>query len=317
MQIPEDFAGKRLDQAAAILLPEFSRTRLVEWLKSGAMTLDGAPAVPRLRVQGGETLSLRATLEPVVAVEPETIPLDIVHEDAGLLVIAKPAGLVVHPGAGNRGGTLQNALLAFDESLATLPRAGLIHRLDKDTSGLLLIARNPAMHNALVAMLERREIHRTYRAVCIGVATGGGTVDAPVGRHPRDRTRMAVTDGGRPARTHYRVLERFRAHTHMEVDLETGRTHQIRVHFAHQRMPLVGDPEYGGRPRFPPKPTEALKDVLATFRRQALHAFRLRFNHPQSGEALSLEQPPPADFAHLLAVMRDDLRSHEQDRRGL
>ncbi len=304
--IPDDLAGKRLDQAAAALLPEFSRTRLADWLKSGALTLDGEAALPRQRVRGGESLQLETTLEPVVAVEPEAIPLEIVHQDPALLVIAKPAGLVVHPGAGNRAGTLQNALLAFDERLATLPRAGLIHRLDKDTSGLLLIARTPAAQTALVAQLERREIHRTYRAVCTGVATGGGTVDAPVGRHPRDRTRMAVTEKGRPARTHYRVLERFRAHTHMEVDLETGRTHQIRVHFAHQRMPLVGDPDYGGRPRFPPQPSEALRAVLSSFRRQALHAWRLRLTHPETGEELSLEQPPPADFEHLLAVLRED-----------
>jgi 23S rRNA pseudouridine1911/1915/1917 synthase len=182
--IPEDLAGKRLDQAAAALLPEFSRTRLADWLKSGALTLDGEAALPRQRVRGGESLQLETTLEPVVAVEPEAIPLEIVHQDPALLVIAKPAGLVVHPGAGNRAGTLQNALLAFDERLATLPRAGLIHRLDKDTSGLLLIARTPAAQTALVAKLERREIQRTYRAVCAGVATGGGTVDAPVGRHP-------------------------------------------------------------------------------------------------------------------------------------
>jgi 23S rRNA pseudouridine1911/1915/1917 synthase len=304
--IPERFAGRRLDQTAAALLPEFSRTRLQQWLQSGELTLEGAAAEAKHRVRGGEALELAARLEPVVPVAPEPIPLTIVFEDPSLVVVAKPAGLVVHPGAGNRAGTLQNALLAFDPTLAQLPRAGLVHRLDKDTSGLLLIARTLQAHARLAAALERREIRRAYQAVCAGVATGGGTIDAPIGRHGQDRTRMAVRDGGREARTHYRVLERFRAHTHFEVALETGRTHQIRVHFAHIRMPLVGDPEYGGRPRLPRQPSEVLKSALAAFRRQALHAMRLELAHPQSGEPLRFEYPPPADFEALLAALRED-----------
>jgi 23S rRNA pseudouridine1911/1915/1917 synthase len=212
----------------------------------------------------------------------------------------------VHPGAGNRSGTLQNALLNDYPELAKVPRAGLVHRLDKDTSGLLLVARTLESQIALAAALERRDIHRTYRAICQGVLTGGGTVDAPIGRHRRERTKMAVVEGGRPARTHYRVLERFRAHTHVEVELETGRTHQIRVHLAHIRAPLLGDPVYGGRPRLPPAPSDELRAALQSFRRQALHASRLAFVHPVTGRDLAFESPLPADLEHLLALLRED-----------
>src|SRR5690606_25344 len=209
----------------------------------------------------------------------------VVHEDEALLVIDKPAGLVVHPGAGNPSGTLQNALLHRYPELEVLPRAGLVHRLDKDTSGLLLVARTLTAHTALVAALERREIRRTYQAICQGVLTGGGSIDAPIARHRRERTKMAVAAGGREARTHYRVVERFRAHTHCEIELETGRTHQIRVHMAHIRAPLLGDPVYGGRPRLPPAPSDELRIALQSFRRQALHASRLRLTHPLTGAA--------------------------------
>jgi 23S rRNA pseudouridine1911/1915/1917 synthase len=214
--------------------------------------------------------------------------------------------LVVHPGAGNRSGTLQNALLYRFPELALLPRAGLVHRLDKDTSGLLLVARTLASHKALAAALERRGIRRTYQAICQGVLTGGGDIDAPIARHPRERTRMAVVDGGREARTRYRVLERFRAHTHCEIDLETGRTHQIRVHMAHIRAPLVGDPVYGGRPRLPPRPSDELRAALQGFRRQALHATRLELEHPESGEELLFESPLAPDLRALLAALRAD-----------
>jgi len=307
--VPPELAGARLDQAAAALLPEFSRSRLKAWIDAGRLTLEGAPAPPKTRLRGGEELALTAELTPAVAVEPEAIPLRVVHADDSLLVVDKPAGLVVHPGAGNPSGTLQNALLALDPSLATLPRAGLVHRLDKDTSGLLLIARTAASHKALTALLEQRGIHRGYRAVCQGVLTGGGTVDAPIGRHRRDRIKMAVTEQGRPARTRYRVLERFRAHTYIDVELETGRTHQIRVHMAHLRYPLVGDPVYGGRPRFPPQPTERLRALLERFPRQALHAARLELEHPATGEPLAFDSPLPADFEELLEALRDDARA--------
>jgi len=304
--VPEGLAGRRLDQAAAELLPEYSRSRLKTWIDAGRLTVGGLSLRPRTLLKGGEELALEADLETAVAVEPEAIALTIVHSDDALLVVDKPAGLVVHPGAGNRSGTLQNALLHLDAELAVLPRAGLIHRLDKDTSGLLLVARTLESQTALTAALASRSIRRTYRALCHGVLTGGGEIDAPIGRHRRERTKMAVVDGGRAARTRYRVVERFRAHTHCEVELETGRTHQIRVHMAHIRAPLVGDPVYGGRPRLPPEPTTELRDALRGFRRQALHASRLAFTHPSTGAALAFDSPVPADFAGLLGALRAD-----------
>ena len=307
LKVPDELGGKRLDQAAALLLPEFSRSRLKGWIDAGRLTVGGKGAKPRALLKGGEELVLDTELEAAVPVEPEAIPVEVVHADAALLVIDKPVGLVVHPGAGNRSGTLQNALLNLHPELVELPRAGLVHRLDKDTSGLLLVARTLESQTALTAALELREIKRTYRAICQGVLTGGGTVDAPIGRHRRERTKMAVVDGGRPARTHYRVLERFRAHTHVEVELETGRTHQIRVHMAHIRAPLLGDPTYGGRPRLPPAPSDELKVALQGFRRQALHASRLAFAHPATGVALAFESPLPSDFESLLALLRADV----------
>lgn len=311
--VPSELAGRRFDQAAAALMPDFSRSRLKAWIDTGHLTVGGAQADAKLKLRGGEELVLSAELEPVVPVRPEAIAVEVVYQDDALLIVDKPAGLVVHPGAGNPSGTLQNALLHLDPSLAALPRAGLIHRLDKDTSGLLIVARTLTAQAALAARLERREIRRTYRAICQGVLTGGGVVDAPIGRHHRDRLRMAVTDSGRPARTRYRVLERFRAHTYIELDLETGRTHQIRVHMASLRAPLVGDPLYGGRPRLPPKPTDALRERLQAFRRQALHAVRLELEHPLTGQPLRFESPLPADFQSLLAALRADAAERAGD----
>lgn len=304
--VPASLAGKRLDQAASEIFAEFSRSRLKQWIVGGQLTVDGRLAEPDRRLAGGEELWLDAQAEPVIPVAPEAIPLDIVHDDRDLLVIDKPAGLVVHPGAGNPAGTLQNALLALDATLAAVPRAGIVHRLDKDTSGLILVARNLEAQNKLARRLERREIERRYRAVCQTVLTGGGTVDAPIDRHPRERTRMAVRQGGRPARTRYTVLDRFRAQTYIEVALETGRTHQIRVHMAHIRAPLVGDPVYGGRPRLPRGPLPELEALLRSFPRQALHAARLELLHPRTDEPLVFESPLPADFAELLAALGRD-----------
>ena len=304
--VPADLAGRRLDQAAALLLPEFSRSRLKTWIDAGRLTIAGRSARARMLLKGGEELELKTELEAATEVAPEPIPLAVVHEDPALLVVDKPVGLVVHPGAGNRSGTLQNALLHRFPELALLPRAGLVHRLDKDTSGLLLVARTLASQKTLTAALERRGIHRTYRAICQGVLTGGGSIDAPIGRHPRERTRMAVVDGGREARTRYRVLERFRAHTLCEIDLETGRTHQIRVHMAHIRAPLVGDPVYGGRPRLPPRPSDELRVALQSFRRQALHATLLKLEHPETGEELRFESALAPDLRGLLAALRAD-----------
>ena len=307
--VPAELAGRRLDQAAALLLPEFSRSRLKTWIDAGRLTLEGQSARARTLLKGGEELALVTELEAAIEVAPEPIPLTIVHEDEALLVIDKPVGLVVHPGAGNRSGTLQNALLHRHPDLATLPRAGLVHRLDKDTSGLLLVARTLTSQKTLAAALERRRIKRTYEAICQGVLTGGGSIDAPIGRDPRERTRMGVVEGGREARTRYRVLERFRAHTHCEIELETGRTHQIRVHMAHIRAPLVGDPVYGGRPRLPPRPSDELRAALQGFRRQALHAVRLELEHPSSGEALRFTSARAPDMRALLEQLRADARA--------
>jgi 23S rRNA pseudouridine1911/1915/1917 synthase len=306
VRVPEEEAGRRLDQAAAALWPEFSRSRLKAWIDAGSLTLAGQAVKARTLLKGGEELALEADLEAVIEAAPEPIPLSVVHADEALLVVDKPVGLVVHPGAGNRSGTLQNALLHRYPELALLPRAGLVHRLDKDTSGLLLVARTLESHTALVAALERRAVKRTYQALCQGVLTGGGTIDAPIGRHRRERTKMAVIEGGREARTHYRVVTRFRAHTHCEIDLETGRTHQIRVHMAHIKAPLLGDPAYGGRPRLPPRASEELRLALQGFKRQALHASRLRLAHPRTAEPLEFSSALAPDLARLLELLRLD-----------
>jgi 23S rRNA pseudouridine1911/1915/1917 synthase len=302
-------AGQRVDRAAATIWADYSRSRIQQWIESGELTVDGSAAVRSQRLKGGETLAIEAELEPVLELAPEPIPIEVIYEDSEIIVVDKPAGLVVHPGAGNPSGTLLNALLHFDRSLNLVPRAGLVHRLDKDTSGLLVVARNLSAQQALAAMLERRQIKRVYRAVCQTVLTGGGVIDAPIDRNPRDRTRMAVREGGRPARTYYRLVERFRAHSHVELELETGRTHQIRVHMAHIRAPLVGDPVYGGRPRLPPHPSDALRRELQGFSRQALHAMRLELAHPAEGRPLKFTSPLPEDFEHLLAVLRGDLEA--------
>ena len=307
-RIPDELAGQRLDQALARMFPDYSRSRLKSWLLDGSVLIDGAARRPRDPVHGGESVVLNVTADAAVRAEPEPMALDVVFEDDDLLVVNKPAGLVVHPGAGNASGTLMNGLLAHAPQLETLPRAGIVHRLDKDTSGLMLVAKSLPAHTALVRELAERAISRQYLAICNGVLTGGGTIDAPIERHPVDRTRMAVRDGGRSAVTHYTVVERFRAHTLVRVVLETGRTHQIRVHFAYRRHPLVGDPVYGGRLALPAGASEALREVLRTFRRQALHAARLELKHPVSGEALVFDVPPPLDFLALLRNLREDVR---------
>ena len=304
--IPDELAGLRLDQALAKMFPEYSRSRLKEWLLSGAISVDGGPKRPRDAVVGGETVTLVPQAETAVRAEPEPIDLEIVYEDEHLLVVNKPAGLVVHPGAGNPAGTLMNGLLHHAPTLEEIPRAGIIHRIDKDTSGLLLVARTLEAHTVLVRLLSDRAISRTYLAVCNGVLTGGGTINEPIGRHPVDRKRMSIQQNGKPAVTHYTVIERFRAFTYIKVQLETGRTHQIRVHFAHRRHALVGDPVYGGRLALPAGASEVLINTLRRFKRQALHAARLAFEHPATGEMIELEVAPPADFQDLVEVMRQD-----------
>ena len=307
--VPDELAGLRLDQALARMFPDYSRSRLKDWLLNGVISVEGGPQRPRDAVAGGERIEFEPQSDVEVEAAPEPIDLDIVHEDAELLVINKPAGLVVHPGAGNPGGTLLNGLLHHAPTLQEVPRAGIIHRIDKDTSGLLLVAKTLTAHTALVRLLADRDISREYLAVCCGVLTGGGTINQPIARHPVDRTRMSVQQDGRHAVTHFTVEERFRAHTYIRVRLETGRTHQIRVHFAWRRNPLVGDPVYGGRLALPAGASDALVTALRGFRRQALHATRLAFEHPASGEILDLEVPPPLDFASLLETLREDSKS--------
>jgi 23S rRNA pseudouridine1911/1915/1917 synthase len=304
--IPDTLRGRRLDQALAELVPDYSRSRLQQWIRAGQVTLDARPAQVREKVNGGEVVRITAELAGAGSAAPEPITLDVVHADADLLVINKPPGLVVHPAAGNPAGTLLNALLHLDPALAALPRAGIVHRLDKATSGLMVVARTLTAHKRLVEALAARAVTREYLAVVNTVLTGGGTIEAPIGRHPVDRKRMAVNQGGKPAVTHYRVEARYRAHTLVRVSLETGRTHQIRVHMAHNHTPIVGDPVYGGRLRLPAGASEALRDALAGFRRQALHATRLVLQHPASGETVSWEAPAPEDMQRLIKVLRED-----------
>ena len=298
-------AGLRLDQALADAFPQYSRSQLQRWLRAGRIRVAGQLARASQRVAGGEAIRLEAEFARDAALVPEALPLDVVYSDADLLVLNKPAGLVVHPGAGNRLHTLQHALLAWDPALAQVPRAGLVHRLDKDTTGLMVVARTNAAHTRLVAALQARDIGREYLALCSGVVRAGGHIDEPIGRHRTQRTRMAVRSDGRAARTHYRVSERFAAHTLLQVRLETGRTHQIRVHLAHIGHPVFGDPEYAARRARVTRDTPtALAAALRTFHRQALHAARLELVHPRTGEALSFTAPLPADFAALLAALR-------------
>ena len=311
-RIPPESAGKRFDQALAELFPDYSRSRLTQWIKSGDVTLDGAIPVPRQIVRGGEDVVLRAESTQEVPLAPESIALDIRYEDADVLVINKPAGLVVHPGAGQPAGTLQNALLHFDPKLTEIPRAGIVHRLDKDTSGLMVVARTLPAHASLVEQLQARDVHRQYVAIAYGAMIAGGSVDAPIGRHPRDRLRQAVVEGptSKPAVTHYRVRERFRAHTMIECRLETGRTHQIRVHMAHVRHPLLGDASYGNGLRLPKGASPEFVEVLRGFKRQALHAEKLEFEQPRTKETVSVSAEIPADMQNLITALRVDTVSH-------
>jgi 23S rRNA pseudouridine1911/1915/1917 synthase len=306
LRLPLQAAGRRLDQALADALPEYSRTRIKRWIDAGQLRVDGRVPRPRDIVAGGERVALDAPDEDAVAPLAQDIALAIAWEDADVIVVNKPAGLVVHPGAGNPDRTLQNALLAYDPKLAKLPRAGIVHRLDKETSGLLIVARNEAARLTLAEALAAREIHREYQAVCVGVMTSGGKVDAPIDRHPVDRLRMTIRSSGRDAVTHYRVIERFRRHTWVRVTLETGRTHQIRLHLSHAGYPLVGDPVYGGRLAIPRGATPVLAEALRNFKRQALHAAKLTFLHPGGGQSISVEAKLPSDFLALVAALKRD-----------
>jgi len=310
-QLREEDAGKRLDVVLAQLFPEYSRSRLKIWIEQGQVLLNGQTAKPKTKVSGDEELQLTVqSIESEESIVAEDIPLDIIHQDEAIIVVNKPAGLVVHPAAGHYSGTMQNALLYFDESLASIPRAGIVHRLDKDTTGLMVIARNLSSHKYLVNLIQKHEVVRQYQAVVFGVMTGGGMVDQPIGRHPRDRIKMAVRKNGREAVTHYRLLQRFREHSHVKVQLETGRTHQIRVHMSHLRHPIVGDPVYAGRHRNPAGALPELLNFLQQFKRQALHAWKLTFEHPDSGEEVTFEAPLPDDMQQLIALLQADLQAN-------
>lgn len=311
--VPLTAAGRRFDQSLAEMFPDYSRSRLTAWIKEGKVTLDGAPAAPRHLLRGGETVMVEAELAVEVDAQPEDIALNIVHEDDDLMVIDKPVGLVVHPGAGNSAGTMLNALLHHAPALAELPRAGIVHRLDKDTAGLMVVAKTIAAQTALVGMLSRHDVHRQYEAVVLGTMVAGGTVDQAIGRHQHDRLKQGVRDvemGGKEAVTHYRVRERFRAHSLIQCNLETGRTHQIRVHMAHIGHPLVGDQLYSNGLRLPRGAGQELIDILRGFRRQALHAEKLAFEHPITGEYLSFESSRPADQNALIEALRADTVLH-------
>lgn len=306
VRIPAELGGHRLDQAAAALFEGLSRARLQRWIEVGELLVDGARRRCRDRVLGGEWLTLDATLLAAGEWAQQQVPFRVVDEDAELLVIDKPAGVVVHPAAGNPDHTLLNGLLLRYPELRALPRGGIVHRLDKDTTGLMVVARTLRAHVCLVAQLRERSVRREYDALACGRVIAGGTVSAPVGRHPAVRTRMAVVASGREAISHYRVARRFPAHTLLRLCLETGRTHQIRVHMAHLGHPLVGDPVYGGRLRLPAASSPVARTALQEFRRQALHAARLVLRHPGDGSERSWTAPLPADFAALLAALTHD-----------
>lgn len=305
--VPYGLAGLRLDQALAELFSDYSRSKLQTWIKAGRVEVNDITAVsPKLKLDGGEEITLDAEAETVIESSPEPIPLDIVFEDDSLLIVNKPAGLVVHPAVGNWHGTLLNALLNHDTNLETLPRAGIVHRIDKETSGLLMIAKTLQAHNSLTQQLQEREINREYLAVTRGRMTAGGMVDEPIGRHPTDRKRYTVRESGKTAVTHYRVVQRYAHHTLVQLMLETGRTHQIRVHMAHIRYPLLGDPVYGGRFQMPPNCGAELEKELRGFKRQALHAAKLGLQHPVTDEYCEWEQPLPDDMVRLIKALSEN-----------
>jgi 23S rRNA pseudouridine1911/1915/1917 synthase len=308
LEVPREFSGRRLDQALALLHPEVTRSKWQEWIADGRVLVNGAPPKKRDRLVGGEVIEVEVPAPRASGHAAEAIPLDVVYEDDAILVINKPPGLVVHPGAGNPEGTLLNALLHHAPLLADLPRVGIVHRLDKDTSGLLVVAKTETARQSLIEQLQTRSMTREYLAVVHGILISGKTVEAPIGRHRTDRTRMAVTERGKPAVSHVRVMKKFRAHTLVQVKLESGRTHQIRVHLAHVKYPVVGDPVYGGRAKLPKGAGDAVRDALQKFPRQALHAAKLALVHPVTGERMQWEAPLPADMRELIGVLEKDAK---------
>ncbi|WP_337014186.1 23S rRNA pseudouridine(1911/1915/1917) synthase RluD [Pantoea sp. AS142] len=305
--VSESQLGQRLDQTLAELFPDYSRSRIKEWILDRRVTVNGVMVdTPKEKVLGGELVAIDAEIEEAQRWEPQDLPLDIVYEDEDIIVINKPRDFVVHPGAGNPDGTVLNALLHHYPEIMDVPRAGIVHRLDKDTTGLMVVAKTVPAQTHLVDSLQRREITREYEAVAIGNMTAGGTVEQPISRHSTKRTHMAVHPMGKPAVTHYRIMEHFRAHTRLRLRLETGRTHQIRVHMSHISHPLVGDPLYGGRPRPPKGASEAFITALRGFDRQALHATMLRLYHPISGIEMEFHAALPQDMVDLIAALKAD-----------
>jgi 23S rRNA pseudouridine1911/1915/1917 synthase len=308
--IPPGLAGQRLDQALAALFTDITRSQLQQWIEDGRITLNGRVPRKRDKVKAGDAVEIRVPPPVESGWKAQALPLEIVHEDSELLVINKPPGLVVHPGAGNPEGTLLNALVAHAPKLAQLPRAGIVHRLDKDTSGLLVVAKTEQARQNLIAQLQEHSVEREYLTIVNGVMVAGGTIEAPIGRHRTQRTRMAVSNQGKPAVSHYRVMKKYRAHTLVQVRLESGRTHQIRVHMAHLHYPVVGDPVYGGRLKIPTGASEDLKKVLRGFRRQALHALKLSLVHPKTGKRVQWATSVPEDMSKLMEALAADAKVH-------
>jgi len=302
-EIESGMAGSRLDQALQQLLPDYSRGRIQEWIQQGFVSINQQLCKPRQKVFRGDRVVLDVPEQARLSDAPQPVAFDLIYEDDDILVVDKPAGLVVHPAAGHQDGTLVNGLLAHDSRLEQLPRAGIVHRLDKDTTGVMVVARNPRAHNWLVAELQERRVKREYAAIARGVVTAGRSIETGIGRHPQQRKKMSVQENGKPAITHFRVERRFEHYSLLRLRLETGRTHQIRVHLAHIKHPLLGDPVYGGRARIPAGIDAALAERIRDFRRQALHAERLGFAHPSSREPVSFESPLPADFRQLLTAL--------------
>ena len=302
--IPERMTGARLDASLAEMLPDYSRSKITIWIKSGDALINQKTFKPKDKVSGTEIVCLTLNQKKSNDWIAEKIPLNVVYEDEDIIVVNKQCGLVTHPGAGNWSGTLANALLYYDPALSTLDRAGIVHRLDKNTSGLMVVARNEKSQKYLVEQLQNHSVDREYSAIVYGHMIAGGTVDEPIGRDPKDRVKQAVLMSGKEATTHYRAIDRFKSHTHVKAILETGRTHQIRVHLSHVGHSLIGDPTYGGRVRFPKKASEELKDALVNFTRQALHSKKLTLTHPISGEIMSWKAPLPDDMLRLLEVLK-------------